>query len=319
MVETFRAITTVKDLESALATVGAAPGWIPREPPILWPEMHSAFFPMHWEYTAMKAALDAATRVVGMDLAERRNIILRNPVPNNQLATLCTLLCAYQTILPGESARSHRHAPHALRVILEAKGSYSIVNGDKTPMESGDIVLTPGWHWHGHGHDGTEQAYWVDGLDVPLNHLLEPMFFEPHPQEYEPVQRTMSKSPMRFPWADTVAALEAAPADPGGHFGSFIDLPAPAMPTLTLKVHGWKAGWRGRPYRHTANTVYVVMDGHGRTTVGDRTFDWGFGDVIAAPGWSRVEHQASANSVVFAMSDEQLQRWARYYRFEPLY
>ena len=48
-------------------------------------------------------------------------------------------------------------------------------------MESGDIVLTPGWHWHGHGHDGQEQAYWFDGLDVPLTHLLEPMFFEDHP------------------------------------------------------------------------------------------------------------------------------------------
>lgn len=312
----FRAITSLEALESAVATVDVTPGWIRRDPPILWDEMHSAFVPAHWDYRTMKAALDTATRVVGLDLAERRNLVLRNPIPSNGFATLRTLLCAYQTILPGESARSHRHAPHALRVILEGRGSYSIVNGEKTPMESGDIVLTPGWMWHGHGHDGTEQAYWVDGLDVPLTHLLEPMFFEPHPQEYEPVQRAVPRSPMRFAWADTVAALGRASADPAGCFGVGLDLPAPDMPTLALKVHRWPAGFRGRPYRHTANNVFVVMDGHGRSMVGDQTFEWEFGDVFAAPGWCRVEHQASADSVMFVMSDEQLMRWARYYRFE---
>ncbi|MBM3776821.1 MAG: cupin domain-containing protein [Acidimicrobiia bacterium] len=318
-IDAFKALTSLEGLESAAATVDATPGWIRRDTPILWPEMHSAFVPMHWSYPAMKAALDAATRLVGLDLAERRNLVLKNPsVKGDGFATLSTLLCAYQTILPGEAARSHRHAPHALRVILEAKGSFSIVNGEKTPMESGDIVLTPGWFWHGHGHDGTEQAYWVDGLDVPLVHLLEPMFFQPHPQEYEPVVRTVSKSPMRFAWADTVAALAGAAADSAGHFGPTLDLAAPDMPTLTLKVHRWARGWKGRPFRQTANVVYVVMDGHGCSTIGDRTVEWGFGDVIAAPGWCRVEHQASADSVVFAMSDEQLMRWTKYYRIEAV-
>jgi gentisate 1,2-dioxygenase len=67
-------------------------------------------------------------------------------------------------ILPGEVAPSHRHSAHALRVILDAKQSYSFENGEETPMETGDIVLTPGGHWHGHGHDGSEPAYWLDGL-----------------------------------------------------------------------------------------------------------------------------------------------------------
>jgi gentisate 1,2-dioxygenase len=71
-------------------------------------------------------------------------------------------------ILPGEVAPSHRHSAHALRVILDAKGSYSVVNGEKTPMETGDIILTPGGFWHGHGHEGAEPAYWLDGLDYSL-------------------------------------------------------------------------------------------------------------------------------------------------------
>ena len=30
-------------------------------------------------------------------------------------------------------------------------------------METGDVVLTPGWCWHAHGHDGDRPAYWFDG------------------------------------------------------------------------------------------------------------------------------------------------------------
>ena len=123
---------------------------------------------------------------------------------------------------------------------------------------------------------------------------------------------------MRFAWLDTVAALDAAEPDASGYFGTTITLPAPSMPTLTLKVSRWPAGWRSRPYRHTANTVYVVMQGEGRSHIGDAVFDWSFGDTMAAPAWNRIEHDARADSVVCGISDEALMRWAHYYRLEPL-
>ena len=285
------------------------PGWIPREKPILWPEMRSAFVPAHWRYAEAKEYQKAAGRLIGTDQAERRNFVMRNPIPGNDIATLRTLICAYQSILPGEQARTHRHAPHALRVILESRGSYSVVDGDKHPMESGDVVLTPGWCWHGHGHDGAEQAYWFDGLDVPLTHLLEPMFFEEHPAGFEPVKRVTETSPMRFAFSDIEKRLQSE---------SSIDLPAPQMPTITLKVHRWNKGWANRPYRETVNTIYVVMRGSGRSIIGDATFDWQFGDTIAAPAWSRIEHRAAEDSIVFSMSDEALMRWTKYYRHESL-
>jgi len=50
--------------------------------------------------------------------------------------TTRTLVCAYQMILPGEKAPSHRHSSHALRVIIDGKGSFSTVNGEKMPMET---------------------------------------------------------------------------------------------------------------------------------------------------------------------------------------
>ena len=301
--------STLGELQALLESRSMTPGWIRRAKPILWPQMRSEFVPARWRYAEARQAMKAAGRLIGTDQAERRNFVMRNPIPGNDIATLRTLICAYQSILPGEKARSHRHASHALRVILESRGSYSIVDGDKHPMESGDVVLTPGWSWHGHGHDGTEQAYWFDGLDVPLTHLLEPMFFEEHPAGFEPVKRVTEASPMRFAFSDIEKRLKAEQT---------IDLAAPQMPTITLKVHRWDKGWAHRPFREAVNTIYVVMRGSGRSTVGESTFDWEFGDTLAAPAWSRIEHRAAEDSIVFSMSDEALMRWTRYYRREEL-
>ncbi len=309
-------LSSLEELQSALDARNMTPGWIKREKPILWHEMRSEFVPAHWRYAEARWAMQAAGRLIGTDLAERRNFVMRNPIPGNDIATLRTLVCAYQSILPGEKARSHRHAPHALRVILDAKGAYSIVDGDKHPMETGDIVLTPGWCWHGHGHDGNEQAHWFDGLDVPLTQMLEPMFFEDHPAGFEPVKRVTEESPMRFPWSQTQKSLGIETLNK--YFGKTINIPAPQMPTIAIRVHGWPKGWRNAPYRHAANTAYVVMRGQGSSTIGDRSFGWEFGDTLAAPAWCRIEHRAQEDSIVFAMSDESLMRWSRYYRFEAL-
>jgi gentisate 1,2-dioxygenase len=314
--EALRSLGSIDALIHELGERNMTPGWVPRPQPILYPTMRSVFVPAHWRYEEAKAAMASAGRLIGTDLAERRNFVLRNPIPGNDTATLRTLICAYQSILPGEHARSHRHAPHALRVILDSRGSYSIVDGVKHPMETGDIVLTPGWSWHGHGHDGDAQAIWFDGLDVPLTQLLEPMFFEEHPQGWEAVETVTEISPMRFQWADTQAALAKAAGDP--HFGATITLPAPTMPTIALEVHRWDRGWQNRPYRHAANMVYVVMQGAGHSRIGENRFEWTFGDVLAAPAWSRIEHHAAEDTVMFCMSDRELMRWAHYYRFEAL-
>jgi gentisate 1,2-dioxygenase len=221
-------------------------------------------------------------------------------------------------ILPGEFAPAHRHSSHALRVIIDGEGSFSVVNGEKTPMETGDVVLTPGWCWHAHGHDGDKPAYWFDGLDVPLTQLLEPMFYEEHPQRREKIERVATTSPYRFARADIARKLDKVKADPEGFHGALINLAAPEMPTMGLTVERLTDGATTRPYRTTANTIFHVMEGSGLTTVGTEQFSWVRGDTIAAPCWHTISHLATSNAQLFVLSDEPLLRFSNYYRFEAM-
>ena len=128
-------IVTLSGLYEAAGSLNFTPGWVPREKPILWSEPRPELVPAHWTYAEAKAGLDAAGRLIDVSLAERRNLVMRNPAPGTNFETTRTLVCAYQMILPGELAPSHRHSSHALRVIIDGKGAFSIVNGEKTPME----------------------------------------------------------------------------------------------------------------------------------------------------------------------------------------
>jgi len=316
----FADVQHVDELIERIAAQNCVPGWVPFKSPLMWAQPHSVFKPAHWQYAKIKPALVTAGRVIGTDLAERRNFVLRNPIDGNEFATTRTLVGAYQSILPGEKARSHKHSPHALRVILESHGSYSVVNGRKHPMETGDIVLTPGGHWHGHGHEGTEQAYWFDCLDIPLVHLLEPMAAKDHPNHWESDIQDVQSSPMRIEWKDTVERLSQRSREEGPEdqqfFGTTIDIDAPEMPTIGIKVHRMNQGWTGHAYRHHANSIFVVLAGSGCTEIGTEKFNWAFGDVMAAPMGHRLKHSATEDAVIVEQTDEKLMRYCHFYQHQ---
>ena len=206
---------TLEDLYKQLEPIRLGAGWA-KPTPSLWAEPKKSFEPFVWSYAQAKGALDAAGRLINTELAERRNLIMQNPA-GGSYATSRTIVAAYQMIMPGEKARSHRHTPNALRLIIDAEpGAYTIVNGERLSMMPGDVVLTPNWCWHGHGNDSRSCAYWLDVLDVPLVQLLEPMFFEPHPDEFEKESVVANASPMHFSWADTERRLAEAAARSNG-------------------------------------------------------------------------------------------------------
>jgi gentisate 1,2-dioxygenase len=313
-----RDIPSLESLYEAAGGLNFTPGWVPRKKPILWNEPRPEYAPAHWSWEDAKAGLDAAGRLIDVTLAERRNLVMRNPSPGANFETTRTLVCAYQMILPGEKAPSHRHSSHALRVIIDGRGSFSTVNGEKMPMETGDVVLTPGWCWHGHGHDGERPAYWFDGLDVPLTHLLEPMFYQEHPQKHEKVERIVESSPFRFKREDIAKRLDMAKADGEGFHGARVTLEASSMPPMGLTMERLSAGINTRRYRTTANIIFLVLEGAGETMIGDQRFAWRPGDTLAAPCWNAISHRITRDAQLFALSDEPLLHFANYYRFEAV-
>lgn len=320
-IDTPRAVTRPSTLDELYARTGhleVTPGWVNRDDPIFWAHPTTSFVPAHWRYSEVRDALDAASELIDVDLAERRNLVLRNPFAGNNFATSRTLVCAYQTILPGEVAPTHRHAPHALRLMLDAEGTYSDVDGQRIPMETGDVVLTPGGMWHGHGHGGDEPAYWLDVLDIPLVHLLEPMFYEDHPERYPQPTSVADTSPHRFRHRDITRRLDAAPPDREGLHGARITLDAPDMPSMMIGMERLESGASTRRHRSNANRVFVVVSGSGTTTVDGVEFAWSRGDTVIAPTWSTLHHHSAEDSTLFTVSDEGLMRSLRYYRWEPV-
>jgi gentisate 1,2-dioxygenase len=295
---------TLEELYPELAAIGLGAGWN-KPTPSLWGEPKKTYKPGHWRYDQAKGALDAAGRLINTELAERRNLILINPRGGDGYATTRTLVSAYQMIMPGEKARSHRHTPNALRLVLDAEeGSYTIVNGARLPMAPKDVVLTPNWCWHGHGNDSRACAYWLDFLDVPLVHLLDPMFFEPHPKDFEDDAPLAAESPMIFPWRDTERRLDEAKADPTGRHGVEVPIGEPALDTMALSMMRLAPGSATAPYRTTANNLYAVVSGSGTTTVENERFEWRRGDVVAVPTWHMHFHRAHEAAVLFRVSDE---------------
>ncbi|TMJ37374.1 MAG: cupin domain-containing protein, partial [Alphaproteobacteria bacterium] len=164
-----------------LGRLGFVPGWA-RPEPSMWPVPKPKFRPAVWRFAAAKAALEEAGKSVPIEQAERRNLIMINPVEGNAYATSRNIVAAYQMVKAGEKARSHRHTAAALRLVVAAKpGTYTVVDGARVDMAPGDVVLTPSWCWHGHANESDAASYWIDFLDVPFVQHSEAMFFESHP------------------------------------------------------------------------------------------------------------------------------------------
>src|SRR3990172_11504960 len=121
----------------------------------------------------MRGPLLEAARLVPIEQAERRVLVLRNPGLGGAYAATATLFAGLQIILPGETAPSHHHTPAALRLVVEGRGAYTTVDGVKCAMEPGDLIITPPMRRHDHGHEGSEPVVWLDGLDIPLIRALE--------------------------------------------------------------------------------------------------------------------------------------------------
>lgn len=151
--------------------------------------------PHIWRYDDVRPYVMEAGRLITAKEAERRVLILENPGLRGQSRVTHSLYAGLQLIMPGEIAPAHRHAASALRFIIEGKGAYTAVDGEKTLMSEGDFVITPPWTWHDHGNDSDRPMVWMDGLDVPLVNVLDTSFLEHFPKDEQPLSRPVDFSP----------------------------------------------------------------------------------------------------------------------------
>lgn len=303
--EAFARADSLETLYGLLDGIGIGAGWN-KPTPSLYPAPKREFVPAHWSYALAKPALEAAGRYVSTELAERRNLILPNPVPGNTYATARTLVAAYQMVKAGEQARSHRHTPNALRLALDTDAKvYTLVQGEKIRMMPGDVLLTPNWLWHGHSNESDQDAFWIDFLDAPLVQFLDPMFFEPHPEIVEQAKGYNPDAAMRFAYAETGPALRAAvPTRPGERW---LTLGPPCLDTIGLQLRHFEAGYALGDAPTTANRIFAVVEGSGEARMGNAVFAWSRGDVFVVPGWTSVEWRVPDNeAVLLQVSDAPL-------------
>jgi gentisate 1,2-dioxygenase len=296
MSQTFATQAVPENFFQALEQRAFSPGWAKKKPQ-MWPFPKPRFVPALWRYSDARSALDEASLFVSPEFAERRNLIMVNPIPDNIYPTSQNLVAAYQLVLPGETARSHRHTPNALRLILDAGGAtYTIVNGVKIDVLPGDVVLTPSWHWHGHSNAGSEPAFWIDFLDVPLVQSLENMFFEDHPERNELATSHEPDSPLRHKGTaleQLVRASDTVTIAPGG------------LPTIDLHASGWRRGQERSFGPRIETSIFAVTDGEVMfETEGLGPVELTRGDVIVVPCWhSYAIHGRAAWSQMLRVSD----------------
>ena len=320
--EALAAASTSADFYAQMEAAKVVPLW-DRFNRLTPPEPTSPDKGTQWRWRELAAIVDRAARDVSMEHAERRGLMLVNPIFDGRIMTTTGLYGALQVLLPGEVARVHRHTASAFRFIIEGRGGITRVNGKDCPMNEGDVVLTPNWAWHEHSNPGSERVCWYDGLDVPLLFFYNAWFAEHGPERdtavseatlpdaahvkggLRPVSgllQTPYSPRMRFPWEDVVATFAAMPAEADGHRLLRYSNPATGgavMPTMDLYAMKLTGGAETRARRATHNTVCVVAQGRGHSQIGETHISWEKGDVFTVPHWRWTSHHAEAVMLCF--------------------
>jgi gentisate 1,2-dioxygenase len=297
-----------------------------------------------WKWATILPLAQRAGEVVTLDRGgDRRVLALANPGLEGLPFTTKSLWGAIQYLGGNELAPSHRHTPAAIRFVMSGSGATTTVDGDVCTMNAGDLVLTPNGTWHEHRNESADPVVWFDGLDLPMVSNLEAIFFENHPDDVQEVRgkdltaaeftaagiaplgrtyRTGHSPMMRYPWEDTDRALSLlADAEDGPLVSIEFTDPTnggPAVPTLGCEMHRLRPGARTKSHRKVGSSIFVVYRGSGTSVIAGEAFEWGPGDVFAAPSWAAVDHQADEPADLFALTDRPVLQQLHLYREEEL-
>ena len=254
---------------------------------------------------------------------------MAHPAFGGATVSTSNLIGAFTILEPGDRARPHRHTASAIRFATRAEGAVTIVNGRRCPMLEGDLILTPPMCWHGHINEGGKRTFWFDSANMPLVCGLDASFFEPGNTGEEAfwqvdegddrlwaepglapagVAHADSSSP-KYRYPGEAARRLLATLRPGADGAKWLRYTNPAtggsvMATMDCYAARIPKGVSTRPKRATHNAVCLVVKGQGRSTIGDKSFDWSQHDVFTVPHWTWASHTAlSEDADLFIVTD----------------
>ena len=261
--------------------------------------------PMLWKWRDIGPLVRKAPELVTAEKAARRVVMLVNPGRKEWSAAAGLLYTGVQIMNPGEFTSAHRHHASALRFVMEGKGAFTVVDGERLALGARDFVLTPSRTWHDHGveADGT-QCIWQDGLDIPMMNALDANSYEVHPQTVQtpaPLSRANWQKPYSpvflYEWDSCLAELRKEKSfeykNPltGGS----------VMPTMGARLELIKG--TTKQIRHTGSVIYQVASGHGWSEVDGQRFEWEEKDIFCIPSWAKYRHGANSEAVLFSFND----------------
>ena len=172
----------------------------------------------------------------------------------------------------------------------------------------------------------------MDGLDIRIVQTFAAQFHEVYPEEVQPVARSEGAATARF--GSGLVPLEAKP--PFGKTSPIFNYPydrsresldllsrdqeadachgwkmqftnpltgGHAMPTIAAFIQLLPAKFRSQPCRSTDGTIYSVVEGGGKVTIGSESFAFEPRDTFVVPSWTPVRFESAGETVLFSFSD----------------
>lgn len=237
-----------------------------------------------------------------------------------------------QILMPGERTQAHRNMRNETRMVCQAPpGAVFVCEFEAIPMERGDVVTNPAWTFHDHWNQGGEPAIWIDGYDngynrgvninerlpkdAPYQEIKKPAAYGPRTLGFA---RPMGEKPafpippVRYPWAETQAALdalgEAGEMDPYEGIQIMLANPlngGPTLPTIAWHVQRLSARQKTLAHRHNSTTFYFAFEGEGAVAIEEERLEYHPGDIFAVPAWTWHHHEntTDGDTILFSIDD----------------
>lgn len=313
-----------------------------------WPlEPKNEMKPHLWRWKDIRPLVIECGEMIGLGHGakkyDRRVLALSNPGGAGQFTMSGTLFGDIQLIRPGEAAPCHRHTPCATRFILEGKGGWTTVSGDRVHLKPGDVVYTGQFPWHDHGNGGRDDFIFLDVLDIPLLFFTGTSAWE---FDYEPItgnrevvnqpavsvdfqNALYTKSNLRpafqtkfkrntsdfahLSWEEAKGSLISLESEIGSpHDGLRLEFQntdgGPIGTTVSIHTQWIRPRENLLSHRHTGAYIYVCAEGSGRVHIEDQTFDFGPLDIFVVPSWHWHSFESQKGAFLHSVSDVSLIR-----------